>query len=201
MLFPTRYVVYDLETTGLNPSRDEAVEIGALKVTEEGAESRTWLLKASVPICEEAAQITGITQEEIARDGREPTECWKEFMEFTGIGGDTPLCVVGHNIVRFDNLFVENAITKMEKSLGRHEFCDTAAIYKGAKLKSLPFHGESGRAYASRILSMRVAGLGYKLLNVYQEFGGSMEGLKAHRVQADVHMTNFVYRKLASFQH
>ena len=46
--FPDTYVVVDLETTGLDPERDQIIEIGALEVTA-GKRGRTFFHPAPAP--------------------------------------------------------------------------------------------------------------------------------------------------------
>ena len=199
MEYPNTYVVYDLETTGVDPSEDEAIEIGALKV-EDGkiVASKSWILKPSVPIPAAASAIHGITQEFVEKNGRDRYECWEEFVDFIGLNAMVPAWpIVGHNIVRFDNLFVARAIRFIGFELGGFEFIDTAGIYKGQKLNLTREENESHHDYALRVLEVNAYGLKYKLTGVYEELGGSMQGIEAHRAEADVLMTNYVYRKLA----
>lgn len=197
--FPRTYVVYDLETTGLDPTKDEAVEIGALLV-REGEEPifEKWTLKPSIPVPVEASNIHGITQDDVERFGCDPFKCWKEFAEFTGINQSVPpYPLVGHNIVTYDNIITQRAVKGMGLSLANVRFIDTAAIYKGGKMNVLQGRGESHEAYAKRILEAKIFGLKYKLELVYHELGGLMDNAKAHRAEGDVRMTDFVYRKMA----
>ena len=58
---------FDLETTGINVSKDRIVEIAILKVFPSGEkESRTWLVNPEMEIPEESTQIHGITNEDVA---------------------------------------------------------------------------------------------------------------------------------------
>lgn len=199
MPFPNTYVVYDLETTGVNPSEDEAVEIGAIKV-EDGkiVDSKNWILQPSVPISKEAGDVHGITQEFLEINGRDRYECWEEFVEFAGINFMVPPWpIVGHNIVRFDNLFVARAIRFIGFELGNINFIDTAGMYKGQRLGIDQLPAETHEAYAVRVLEQKVYGLKYNLASVYAELGGPLDGLRTHRTDADTLMTNYVYRKLA----
>lgn len=211
--FPTRYITYDTETTGLNPSHDEVVELSAMKVDGDHVEARTWLLKPSVPMSEEASRINGITQEELDRDGRDPYYVWNEFAEFIGImkyDGNTKefiaiqpvenLPLVGHNITRFDNKFVIRAFSRYLKveSFPMMNSIDTAAMYKGRLLGMPQMEGESHFSYARRVLSVYAKGLKYKLTEVFAQEGGTLsEGMTAHRAATDVYMTDFIYRKMA----
>ena len=59
-------VFFDLETTGINITRDRIVEISYLKIRPDGTEeSRTWRVNPLVPIPEQATAIHGITNEDV----------------------------------------------------------------------------------------------------------------------------------------
>jgi DNA polymerase-3 subunit epsilon len=60
---------FDLETTGINISKDRIVEISILKVFPNGTEeSKTWLVNPEMEIPEEVIAIHGITNEKIANE-------------------------------------------------------------------------------------------------------------------------------------
>src|SRR5262245_33383863 len=65
-LFP-RHAFVDLETTGLDPSRDEVIELGVLFV-ENGEVSRrvSQLFRASSPLSLAIERLTGIRDAELA---------------------------------------------------------------------------------------------------------------------------------------
>ncbi len=58
---------FDLETTGVNISKDRIVEISILKVFPNGnKESKTWLVNPEMPIPPETTAVHGITNEKVA---------------------------------------------------------------------------------------------------------------------------------------
>lgn len=60
---------FDLETTGVNISKDRVVEISILKVFPNGnKESKTWLVNPEMPIPAETTAIHGITNEKVASE-------------------------------------------------------------------------------------------------------------------------------------
>ena len=60
---------FDLETTGINISKDRIVEISILKVFPDGKEERkTWLVNPEMKIPEEVIAIHGITNEKVANE-------------------------------------------------------------------------------------------------------------------------------------
>ncbi|MDW5290089.1 3'-5' exonuclease [Formosa sp. PL04] len=58
---------FDLETTGINISKDRIVEIAILKVFPDGTEeSKTWLVNPEMPIPQEVTEIHGISDADVA---------------------------------------------------------------------------------------------------------------------------------------
>ncbi len=98
-MFPI--VALDLETTGLDPSRDAILEIGAVKFDETGIIDR-WhsLINPQRLIPAPIIQLTGITNE-MVRDAPPIKAVIQDFADFVG---DLP--VIGHN-VRFDLNFLK----------------------------------------------------------------------------------------------
>ena len=88
---------FDLETTGINISKDRVVEISILKVYPDGKEeSRTWLVNPEMNIPAEVTAIHGISNEDVAD---KPT--FKELAnEINNVIKDSDLG--GFNSNRFD---------------------------------------------------------------------------------------------------
>jgi DNA polymerase-3 subunit epsilon len=58
---------FDLEATGLNVAKDRIVEISIYKVNPNGThESKTWLVNPDYPISQEASEVHGYTNEDLA---------------------------------------------------------------------------------------------------------------------------------------
>ena len=58
---------FDLETTGLNITKDRIVEISILKVNPDGSEEKkTWLVNPEMPIPTVVIAVHGITDEKVA---------------------------------------------------------------------------------------------------------------------------------------
>ena len=102
---PTDYTVLDLETTGLDPTWNEIIEIGAIKIRGlDIVDTFSQLVKPSEPIDDFIAELTGITNEMVA-DAPTIEEVLPTFLQF--VGNDV---VVGHN-VNFDiNFLYDNCV-------------------------------------------------------------------------------------------
>ena len=91
--FPNSYVVIDVETTGLDPTYDKIIEIGALKV-ENGTLVDTFstLVNPGVPVDDFITQLTGITNDDLAS----APALDSALSAFSNFIGDSIL--VGHNV-------------------------------------------------------------------------------------------------------
>ncbi len=87
---PEKFVVLDLETTGLSPQMNEIIEIGAIRAALGVGTHATFqtLVIPQREITEEISRINGITQRMVDRDGRPADLSLREFVEFIG---DLPL--------------------------------------------------------------------------------------------------------------
>ena len=63
----TKFVVVDCETTGLDPEKDEVVEVAMVTCTMKGiADQKSWLCKPSIPIPPAASAIYHLIDEDVA---------------------------------------------------------------------------------------------------------------------------------------
>ena len=99
--YVSQYVVFDLETTGISPKRDEVVEISAIKVREgQVVEEFTTLVNPQRPIPYSASAVNNIT-DEMVMDAPYFSQVLMDFFEFIG-----DMVLVGHNIHTFDMNFI-----------------------------------------------------------------------------------------------
>lgn len=95
-------MVVDLETTGLYPSQDRILEIGAVKVLDgEVADTFCMFADPQMKIPERIRELTGITQEMVAGQPT-PAEAVRAFLDFCG-----ELDLMGHNLI-FDYSFLKH---------------------------------------------------------------------------------------------
>jgi DNA polymerase III subunit epsilon len=118
-ILPERFVVFDLETTGLHPDKHEIIEIGAIRVNRDSDNHKTFqaLVTPKKRITKRITAITGITNEMVNQDGMELEVALAEFRSFVG---DLPL--VAFN-AEFDDAFLRASCACVAASPFTNEIC------------------------------------------------------------------------------
>ena len=161
------YVVFDLETTGLSPFKDEIIEIGAVRVDKDGkiVGTFTTLVKPSQPVSEFIQNLTGISNKMLS-DAPSIYTVLPRFVDFVG---DSIL--VGHNVT-FDIAFVQQKAKIYKETKFLNPYVDTLSLTRKVypNLKS------------------------YKLQDLIKEF--DLKTYAAHRALADVVATQQLFELL-----
>ena len=130
-----KYVVVDIETTGIDPYKSKITEIGAIKVENNkiiGVYSK--LINPEVTISKEIQELTGISNE-IVKNELKIQDVIGEFVDFC-----ENYILVGHNII-FDYSFLKVNATKnkinFEKKGVDTYFLAKKLLEKKIKSKSL----------------------------------------------------------------
>lgn len=98
---PNRFVLFDLETTGLNIYECEIIQISAIRVDNlEIIDTFDTFVKPQKGIPDEITKLTGITELDVAFAPEEDTAL-RQFLDF--VGDDV---VAGYNIQRYDTNIV-----------------------------------------------------------------------------------------------
>ena len=125
---------FDLETTGIDITKDRIVEISILKVYPNGnKESKTWLVNPTIPIPKAASDVHGITDEHVAG---EPT--FKELAkQIHNMIKDSDLA--GYNSDRFDiPLLAEEMLrAEVDFDLGNRVSVDVQTIFHKMEQRTL----------------------------------------------------------------
>lgn len=200
-------IVWDLETSGfVEDPAARILEIGAMVVRDGIIINRhSWLLNHGIQIPEKITEITGITNALIEKEGRDPMKCMKEF---TALFIDCHSNLT-HNGIRFDLPFLEKELKNLfpgndAKSVFAGTIVeiltknaqDTAAEYKGRKLKMVQSDEEDFCDYAKRVLDTKAFGLKYNVAACCDDLGIDRTGVQQHRALADVELTYKIYQKL-----
>lgn len=114
------YVVFDLETTGINPERDAIIEISAIKVCgHKIVEEYTTLVNPQRPIPAGASAINGIT-DNMVTDAPDIKTAIAGFLAFVENN-----ILVGHNIHTFDINFAYDAAWEFLGHELNNDYVDT----------------------------------------------------------------------------
>jgi len=199
--FPDEYVVVDVETSGLNPYLDRVLEVGVAVVEnrEMALPPFSWVLNPSFPddgfeVPAKITELTGITTEEVAKTGADPVSILARLQN---------LCdgkaIISHNGVRFDRLFLDVEYRRFGFRVpDKHQFLDTAALFKGWKLEMLGLLDDmSFFDFANKVLETRAYGLYFNLGHCCKVLEINVSDLgDAHRASVDVIMVHRVLEKL-----
>ncbi|MGB4458903.1 MAG: exonuclease domain-containing protein, partial [Defluviitoga tunisiensis] len=118
------YVVFDLETTGLEPALNEIIEIGAVKLKDMKIVSKFHsLVKPKKPVSQFTTNLTGITNEMLEKEN--PIEVvLPEFLSFI-----EDAILVAHN-AEFDYRFLREWVSKVYNEHFEQTYIDTLALSK-----------------------------------------------------------------------
>ena len=164
--FPSNYVLFDIETTGLDSEYDEIIEIGAIKVDNNKVMDEFHsLIKPDNEIDEFITNLTGITNE-MVENAPNIEEVLPNFINFIG-----DEILIGHN-VNFDINFVYDKTVNLGLGIVKNNYVDTMRLSR-ILLPELPHH---------------------RLKDLAEYYEIDTKG--NHRASKDVQITNEVYLKL-----
>lgn len=188
------YLVFDFETTGLEPNRDRIIQVGLCAVSDGAVGDRqSWLVHQDVPIDPEATKVHGITAENLRAGGIPPQESLTRLFEAMR---SAPVCA-GHNIHRFDVKFMQAEARRLGiPPPDARDFIDTAALFKGWKLGMPQGPRESHQDYAHRVLSIRAPGLKYAVAACMRALGIKAETAGLHDAGQDAYLTHLIFQAL-----
>ncbi|MBQ8443982.1 MAG: ribonuclease H-like domain-containing protein [Clostridia bacterium] len=165
-IMKNNFVVFDIETTGLDPEYCEITELGAVKIEKgEITERFQSFAKPSHPIPEEVVKVTNITDEMVAH-APSAEDVVYDFWEWSRG------CILsGHNVVGFDIKFIRKVAEKIGVRFD-NEMIDTLIV--------------------ARTSGLRLGN--YKLGTIVKALGLTLEG--AHRAYNDAYATARVLMEL-----
>lgn len=138
--FPKNFVVFDIETTGLDSAFDEIIEIAAIKIINNKVESQfESLVKPKYEIDEYITKLTGITND-MVKSAPYINKVLPEFNNFIG-----NFILIGHN-VNFDINFIYDSLVRNNKRPISNNFIDTLRLSRKL-LSELSHHRLEDLAY------------------------------------------------------
>lgn len=161
-------VSIDIETTGLDSSKDKILSIGAVKYNESSKKYKTFyqVVKSECDIPDKISKLTGLTNEILVSDGVDIKEALEELRKFIG-----DRIIIGYNLT-FDYKFLAREYEKLGQKIFMNELEDLLPIIKRKNL----------------FLD------NYKLSTVLKEYG--IENQDAHNALSDARATLDLLNKL-----
>ncbi|BDR58965.1 type I-E CRISPR-associated endoribonuclease Cas2e [Xylocopilactobacillus apicola] len=122
---PTSFMSLDVETTGLDVSKDQIISIGAVKNNIDGFKEKFHVfVKTDKKIPENITKLTGITNLILENEGVELSEALLDIKEFAE---DMP--IVGYNL-SFDDKFISMAFRNLNESELSNKLIDLMPVVK-----------------------------------------------------------------------
>lgn len=167
---PKNFVVLDIETTGLYPTKHEIAEISIIKIQDGSIiEEFSSLIKIDGKMSDDASKVNGITNE-MLKEAPLPLDVFKQAKSFIGDN-----IIIGHN-VNFDLSFIGIAFAKYLDFECEYKYIDTMRLAKN---------------------TLKQKGQKYKLQILAEQFDIQVE--HAHRALSDCHTTFELLKKLSYY--
>lgn len=122
------YVVFDLETSGLDVTSDKIIEIGAVKYSSRKIIKFNYLIKIDSIVPQKIINLTGIDNKLLTKKGHNIHEVLNKFIDF--ISDDV---LVGYNI-DFDLSFINNALRRLGLDPINNKYIDLLPLVKREKM-------------------------------------------------------------------
>jgi len=133
-------IIYDFETSGLNPYHEDVIEIGCRCI--ETNEVFTCLVQplSDRIIDDKVKELTGITNKMLKKEGLKPLDSYKSFFEFLYkiyiVNND--ITMVAHNGSSFDDIFFKRmyryllgeGYSKYDEMMNSIQFVDSLLLCK-----------------------------------------------------------------------
>lgn len=189
-----RLIFYDFETTGLWNWLNQPIQVHFKMVQGNKISEYTAYVKCNYKLSRPIKKITGITDEILQTKGQDIKKVFREIKKL--IFKDDNFILIGHNIIPFDNLFLNYYLQKFFtlKYQVDHSMCfDTAAHFKAMKIKAKKPDDLSYGQWHKKILNMKRESVNYSLQKACDFY--KIKYINAHNASADVNMMFNVFTK------
>ena len=154
-------IIFDLETSGLNPYHNDIIEIGAKVLDSEKTFSCLVRPKSNRLIDKKITEITGITNRTLRAEGKQWLQAYNDFYNWLveNLEKDEKNAIVSHNGEAFDFIFLKRILNDLRKnnklSIDIHDryelnYIDTLLLSKRLLSDSYTFKQESLCKYFKR---------------------------------------------------
>ena len=132
-------IIFDLETSGLNPYHDDIIEIGAKILNEDSSFQMLVKPKSGRPVSKKITEITGITNRDLRANGQSWEQAYSEFYNwfFENTKDKENITLVSHNGDTFDFVFfkrmlndLSTLVDKVNIDVEKINFIDTLPLSK-----------------------------------------------------------------------
>jgi DNA polymerase III alpha subunit (gram-positive type) len=132
-------IIFDLETSGLNPYHDDIIEIGAKILQGDSSFQMLVKPKSGRPVSKKITQITGITNRDLRTNGQAWGQAYQEFYNwfFENTKDKENITLVSHNGDTFDFVFfrrmlndLSTLVDKVNIDVEKINFIDTLPLSK-----------------------------------------------------------------------
>ena len=131
-----KVICYDFETTGLNPYRDQIIEIGAVDNLDTKFSE---FCKCDRQLSTKVVEITGITDSILESNGKDCKTAIIEFLNYINIYSD--ICenvfMIAHNNDGFDELFLRFHLQKFSTPAKKLELPDNLIFIDSMRMAQL----------------------------------------------------------------
>lgn len=206
---PDSYLVLDLETSGFNykpkngSKPDVVVQIGFAAVQHrEIVANDAYLFKRPPGTMHgEALAVTGITDEMLQKDGREPKEIIPKILDLVQLYRDSRCMFIGHNFISFDAHFMHHDFGRdgFDCVFNIDECVDTGVMVKAAQMGVSPGPFETLSKFQARIRATRKRvkwNLTFSAEILELEKMYSIDMSSAHDAGFDCKVTHLVFEEL-----
>lgn len=186
-----RLCIYDFETNGFWNPTNQPIQV-AIKIVElDGTEiNYSNFIKCPTPINAMIQSITGITDSILSKMGIPIEEAFKAIDDLMNV---PETLIIGHNILTFDNMFLNHYLQKFGYQPIDKTFCfDTYGHFKGHLLQKRRSEVDTFAAYHGRMIAAKGKGLVCKLPNAC-DYYGVKKIANFHNAKADIDYTYGIY--------
>lgn len=192
-----RLCIYDFETNGWwnprSPTPNQPIQV-AIKIVElDGTEhNHATYIKCPTRLSYDIQYLTGITDQKLAEKGMDIEKVFARINELVNV---PETLIVGHNILRFDNGFMNHYLKKYGYEPLNVNYCfDTAGHFKGHLFREVRSEAEFFGEYHGRLLNQNYKNVTYTLEEACHYYGVPTNA-KFHNAISDIEYTYGVFKE------